>query len=127
MRWGCFLGVLHLPLNCHVLAMTRPALMFELEDPVEERLASVEATIEHMRSDISDIKIDIRRLDDKIDALDEKLTAKIDGANQKSADKFDSIMQALADLKIAHVMDRVWFLLMAATLLGIMARGFKWI
>jgi SMC interacting uncharacterized protein involved in chromosome segregation len=140
--------------------MAVPAFMFELENPVEERVAVLEANVEHIRSDISDIKVDIRRLNDKIDdvdhklsdkidavdqkltakidAVDQKLTAKIDGGDQKLMDKidgmdqkftgkFDSIAQAISDLKLGHAHDRVWWLLMSAALLGVMARAFKWI
>jgi hypothetical protein len=32
-----------------------------------------------------------------------------------------------AELKIGRALDRVWWLLMCGTLLGVMARGFKWI
>jgi len=129
--------------------MAVPALMFESENPVEERVAVLEANVEHIRSDISDIKVDIRRLNDKIDdvdhklsekidavdqkltnkidAVDQRLTGKIDGVDQKFTGKFDSIAQAISDLKIGHAHDRVWWLLMSAALLGIMARAFKWI
>jgi len=140
--------------------MAVPALMFESENPVEERVAVLEANVEHIRSDISDIKVDIRRLNDKIgdvdhklsdkidavdqkltdkiDAVDQKLTVKIDrtdqklmrkidGVDQKFTGKIDSIAQAISDLKIGHAHDRVWWLLMSAALLGIMARAFKWI
>jgi len=123
--------------------------MFESENPVEERVAVLEANVEHIRSDISDIKVDIRRLNDKIgdvdhklsdkiDAVDQKLTVKIDrtdqklmrkidGVDQKFTGKIDSIAQAISDLKIGHAHDRVWWLLMSAALLGITARSFKWI
>jgi chromosome segregation ATPase len=129
--------------------MAVPALMFESENPVEERVAVLEANVEHIRSDISDIKVDIRRLNDKIgdvdhklsdkiDAVDQKLTVKIDrtdqklmrkidGVDQKFTGKIDSIAQAISDLKIGHAHDRVWWLLMSAALLGITARSFKWI
>ena len=129
--------------------MARPALTFELEEPVEERAARLEANVEHMRSDISDIKIDVRRLNDKIDgvnkdltgkidavdqkltskidAVDQKLTSKIDAVDQKLTSKLDSVIQAIAELKIGRALDRVWWLLMSGALLGIMARAFKWI
>ena len=93
-----------------------PAFMFESENPVEERVARLEANVEHIRSDISDMKIDIRRLGDKIENVDQKLSAKI-----------DLVLQSVADLKIGRALDRVWWLLMSGALLGIMARAFKWI
>ncbi len=96
--------------------MGMPALVFELERPVEERVAKLEANVEHIRSDISDMKVDIRRLSDKIDNVDQKLSGKL-----------DSVVQAIADLRVGRALDRVWWLLMSGALLGIMARAFKWV
>ena len=75
--------------------MAVPALMFESENPVEERVAVLEANVEHIRSDISDIKVDIRRLNDKIDDVDHKLSDKIDAVDQKLTDKIDAVDQKL--------------------------------
>jgi predicted nucleic acid-binding Zn-ribbon protein len=107
--------------------MTRPALKFQLEDPMEERVAKLEANVEHIRSDVSDIKTDVRRLNDKIDGVNKDLSGKIDGVNKDLSGKIDTVIQAIADLKIGRALDRVWWLLMSGALLGIMARAFKWI
>jgi predicted nucleic acid-binding Zn-ribbon protein len=129
--------------------MARPALKFQLEDPMEERVAKLEANIEHIRSDVSDIKTDVRRLNDKIDGVNKDLSGKIDAVNKDLSGKidtvnkdlsgkidavnkdllgkFDTVIQAIADLKIGRALDRVWWLLMSGALLGIMARAFKWI
>jgi uncharacterized coiled-coil DUF342 family protein len=162
-----------------------PALKFEPEDPVEERTVMLEADVKHIRSDVSDLKVDGRRLNDKVDGLgqqlggkidqvDQRLSGKIDGLNDKIDevdqrlngkidgveqrltgkidainDKIDAVDQRLsgridsvkdsvanlalameksfAELKIGRALDRVWWLLMSAALLGIMARAFKWI
>jgi hypothetical protein len=77
--------------------MAMPALMFELETPVEERVARLEANVEHILSDISDIKIDVRRLGDKIGTVDRNLTTKIDAVDQKLTDKIDAVDQKLTD------------------------------
>ena len=47
--------------------MAMPALKFEPENSVEDRLARVETKVEHIQSDITEMKTDIRRLDNKID------------------------------------------------------------
>ena len=107
--------------------MALPALKFEMETPLEERVARLEANVEHIRSDISDIKIDVRRLNDKIDGVNKDLTGRIDAVDQKLTAKIDSIIQAIAELKIGRALDRVWWLLMSGALLGVMARAFKWI
>jgi len=35
--------------------------------------------------------------------------------------------KSFSAMKVGRVLDRVWWLLMSAALLGIMARAFKWI
>ncbi|MEA3179536.1 MAG: hypothetical protein QOI59_3059 [Gammaproteobacteria bacterium] len=134
--------------------MAMPALIFELETPLEERVARLEVNVEHIQKDVSDMKIDIRRLGEKIDAVDQKLTAKIDAVDQKLSAKIDSLDQKLTGridsvkdsvtslainiekqfaniekafgaLHTARAFDRVWWLLMSAALLGLMARAFK--
>jgi hypothetical protein len=72
-------GVRHVEPRAQGSLMAMPARKLELETPVEDRLGKIEAHVEHMRSDISDLKIDVRRLNDKIDDVDKRLTGKIDG------------------------------------------------
>lgn len=38
------------------------------EPPMEARLAKLEASMEHVQRDVSDIKVDIRRINDAIDS-----------------------------------------------------------
>ena len=146
--------------------MAMPALKFEPETPVEERLARLEVSVENIQSDVTEMKTDIRRLDGKIDdlnkglsakigdgdlrterkidevdkrltgkieALDEKLSAKIDALDKKQSESFDalrtlimSLQNSFADLKVSRANDRVWWLMISAALLGIMAHGLKW-
>jgi len=151
--------------------MAVPALKFEPEGPLEDRVARLEVNVEHIQKDVSEIKVDIRRLGDKIAAVDEKLTGKIaavdekltgkiaavdeklngridavektltdkiNAVDEKLTGKIDSlkdVVMALAlnvekgfgELRTARAFERVWYLLMSAALLGIMARAFKWI
>ncbi len=93
--------------------MALPALKFESEASLEECVARLEANVEHIQKDVSDMKIDIRRLGDKIDSVDQKLSAKIDSVDQKLAAKIDSVDQKLAaridgvDQKLAARIDSV--------------------
>ena len=114
--------------------MAMPALMFELETPLEERVARHEANVEHIQKDVSDMKIDIRRLGDKIDSVDQKLSAKIDSVKDSVTalainmeKSFANVEKSFAALHSARAFDRVWWLLMSGALLGVMARAFKWL
>ena len=75
--------------------MALPALKFEMETPVEERVARLEANVEHIQKDVSDIKIGIHRLGDKIDSVDQRLSAKIDGLDEKLTAKIDGVDEKL--------------------------------
>ena len=107
--------------------MSMPALMFELENPVEERVARLEANVEHIQSDVSDMKVDLRRLNDKVDGLEQKLSGKIDSLKDTVASLALTMEKSFAALKVGRALDRVWWLLMSAAMLGIMARAVKWI
>jgi chromosome segregation ATPase len=155
--------------------MAMPARKLEWEGPVEDRLGKLEAQVEHIRTDISDLKVDVRRLNDKIDGVDKRLCDKIDEVDKRLCDKIDevdkrlcgkidevdkrlsgkidevdkrlngkidevdkrlggkidnlreSMDQQFTKLNVGRARDRVWFLLIGATILGVMAHGFKWI
>jgi predicted nucleic acid-binding Zn-ribbon protein len=129
--------------------MAMPAVKYEPEDPLEDRVARLEVNVEHIQKDVSEMKVDIRRLNDKMDGIDEKLTAKIDGVEQRLTAKIDGVDQRLTGkidslkdalttlainmekqfgmLRTARAFDRVWYLLLTGAMLGIVARGFKWI
>jgi chromosome segregation ATPase len=132
--------------------MAMPARKLEWETPVEDRLGKIEAHIEHMRSDISDLKVDVRRLNEKVDEVDKRLGGKIDDVDKRLCAKIDEVDKRLGEkidevdkrltgkldglkdsmekefrtLDRERLYDRVWFLLIAAAILGVMAHGFKW-
>jgi NurA-like 5'-3' nuclease len=78
-------------------AMAMPALLLEEESDVDERTIRLEANVEHMRTDIADMKVDIRKLNEKLDSVDKKLTDKIDGGDSKLTDKIDAVDRKLTD------------------------------
>jgi hypothetical protein len=85
--------------------MSIPARKPQPEVIVEERMARLEVTVEHIQSDVTEIKANLSRLDSKIDAVKDSVEA----------------------LKRGRLEDKLWALLAMATLLGVMARGFHWI
>lgn len=96
--------------------MAVPAKKIEPERFMEERVARLEANAEHMQSDLSEMKLDIRGIRGEFKELDQRVSS--------FALKTE---QAFAELKISRMADRVWWLLMSAALLAVMARGFKWL
>jgi chromosome segregation ATPase len=110
--------------------MAMPALKLEAENPVEERVARLEVNVERILLDVSDMKTDIRQLNNKVDAVDKKLSDKIDGVDSLKdalAALTLRVEKGFADMKASHAMDRVWWLLTCAAMLGVMAHGFKWL
>jgi phage shock protein A len=114
--------------------MALPVRSLELEDPLEERVARLEANVEHIQKDVAEMKIDIRRLDNKIDSVKDSVTAlalKMEqsfAAVEKSLGEMRvSAEKAFSRLHVARAFDRVWWLLMSGALLAVMARAFKWI
>jgi hypothetical protein len=126
--------------------MGMPARKFEFEEvSVEERLARLESNVEHIQSDVSEMKVDIRRLNDKfdgmdqrlcakIDGVDQKLSAKIDAVDQKFTAKFDSLKDQISGLALtmekSHSQLRVWamtlYIGMAGGLLTFLAHSLHW-
>jgi chromosome segregation ATPase len=115
--------------------MGMPARKFEFEEvSVEERLGRLELNVEHIQSDVSEMKVDIRRLNDKIDGVDQRLCAKIDAVDQKFTTKFDSLKDQISGLALtmekSHSQLRLWamtlFISMAGGLLTFLARALHW-
>ena len=114
--------------------------MLELETPVE---------------DVSELKADIRLVSAKVDEVDRRLTAKIDAVKTLLDAKTDAITasaaahalateksfarveKSIADLALSteksfgklrtgRMKDRIWWLLITASVLGLIGRSFKW-
>ena len=76
---------------------------------LESRVARLESDVAHIRSDIAEMKLDFREMRKEMNAMDKRI--------------------ADLDRKLVHglMSNRIWTLLQCAVLLGVMARGFKWI
>ena len=128
--------------------MPDPARHFETERTMNPRTA-LDEKVDHIQSDVEELKSDVRELRTKIDAVSADLaehrveTERSFGAlRAEMAAGFGAVRAEMAaglgalegkmKDEIAKVMsaraaDRVWWLVIAGTLLGVMARGFKWI
>lgn len=104
-------------------------------DDVEARIATLESDVRHIRSDVSDIKVDLRRLDDKFESMRTEfsgqiqdvrtdLSGQITQVRSELSGKFDDLARSLASAKVWAVL---LYVSLAATLLGVMAHGFGWV
>jgi len=102
------------------IVMALPARKFEPENPMDARIARLEATTEHIQSDVKNLSAETKDFRQEMKELVGKLDAKFEA-------KSDSLQKSFESMKLSRVWDRVWMLLAMGTLLGVMARGFKWI
>jgi phage shock protein A len=72
------------------------------DQTLESRVARLESDVSHIRSDIAEMKLDIREIRKELAELNQRL------------------IRGLAS-------NRIWTLLQSVALLGVMARGFKWL
>src|ERR1051325_3113488 len=121
--------------------MAVPARKIEAEvsmEPVETHIARLESDVAHIQSDVEDICQDLKgvrqemkELGEKFDAKFSDLSDKMDTTRKEIEAKFDAkfgeLQKAIQSINIGRVWDRVWLLLSMGALLGVMARGFKWI
>ena len=73
-------------------------------EPLESRVARIEADVAHISSDVTELKLDVREIRKEMDR------------------RFSEL-----DRKLIHGLtsNRVWMLLQSAALLAVMARAFK--
>ena len=107
--------------------MTVVARMIHRENPMEERVSRLEAHYEHLREDFRRVENKVDRLESKVDSKLEKLEARFSRLEEKMESQFAAIGAKLQALQTSRIADRVWQLLINAAMLGVMARGFRWI
>ena len=110
----------------------------EVEELTGDRLPRLESDVKHIQTDVSDIKSDLRRTNDKVDRLGERLDAKIDRSSERLDTKIDDLgvrLETKIDAmgsKLSAKIDTgmLWLMGFITTLggglLAAMAKGFKW-
>jgi peptidoglycan hydrolase CwlO-like protein len=104
--------------------------VLDMDDTLKVQVARLESDVQHILTDVADIKVELRRtndrldkLDAKIDGVDNSLNAKIDGLDKRLTDKIDGVRQELSSMK-------VWalgmYITLSSSLLFVMAKGFHW-
>jgi chromosome segregation ATPase len=125
---------------------SREDLVVDELSQLPSRVAKLESDVGHIRADVAEIKVDIRRMDDwmrgfeaqvdakfdileqrvfaKFDTFDQRLNAKIDAVDARLNGKIESLQQQFSSAK-------VWalglYIGLAASMLLVMSKGFKWI
>jgi hypothetical protein len=91
---------------------------------MEARIARLESDIGHPRSDVTEVKVDLRSLRDQ-------LSSRIDRLAEQTNHRFDSVIAKIDGLGDTVASTRTWTLTVlvtfAALVFGTMARGFGWI
>jgi chromosome segregation ATPase len=104
--------------------------VFEMDETVQAQIARLTSDVQHVQTDVADIKVALRRFDDKLDALN----ARIDGVRTDLTEKFESLrgdVNAKIDGLRSEISSmKVWalslYFALAGSLLFVMAKGFKW-
>ena len=96
--------------------MATAAKAIEGEMYMEERLVRLETTTEFLRRDIGRVESKVDKLDEKIDGVAGELAS----FRLETKDLFAKVMKG-------RMADKIWWLLIGGAILGVVARGFKWI
>ena len=107
--------------------MAQPARMFEAESSMEQRVAKLEVQADHLREDVRRIETKLDALSLKVEALKDSFTAFQLQMTQGLADFKLEMKDSFSKVQNGRWADKVWWLLIAGAILGVMAHGFKWI
>jgi predicted nuclease with TOPRIM domain len=95
-----------------------------MSEQLEVRVARIESDVQHIKEVTTDLRVELRRTNDKIDETRDTLEGKIDALDKKFDGKLDALKEKLHPVI-------VWALLLyfafAGSLVGVLAKGFKWI
>jgi archaellum component FlaC len=68
-----------------------------MSEPAESRIARIESHVEHLDVVTTDLRVELRRTNDKIDAGFQRLDKKIDDGHKELREKIDSGHRALSE------------------------------
>ena len=90
---------------------------------MEARIARLESDVAHLREDVTDVKVDLRALRDKLDDVGRQLNEKIDSVAGQLNGRVENVKDSIASAKIWAL---TLYIAFAAVMLGTLARGFGW-
>jgi chromosome segregation ATPase len=138
------------------LGSVRWRQLFDMDEQIHAQIARLESDVQHIHIVVSDIKVDLRRTNDKIDAtnsrvdvlrdkleqgfrevnarvdgVQERLTGKIEGVREELTQKIEGVREDLTSVRHDIASMKVWamglYFALAGSLLFVMAKGFKWL
>jgi chromosome segregation ATPase len=91
------------------LGSVRWRQLFDMDEQIQAQIARLESDVQHIHTVVSDIKVDLRRTNDKIDATNSRVdvlrdkleqgirdvSTRMDGLHQKQAEKSEGVRQDL--------------------------------
>jgi uncharacterized coiled-coil protein SlyX len=113
-----------------------------MSDQLEVRVARIESDVQHINEVTTDLRVELRRTNDRIDVTNKRieevrdvLTTKIDdrfnALDKKIDDRYNALDKKFDSLKDKLHSVTVWavllYIALAGTLLTVLAKGFKWI
>jgi predicted nucleic acid-binding Zn-ribbon protein len=92
------------------LGSVRWRQLFDMDEQIQAQIARLESDVQHIHTVVSDIKVDLRRTNDKIDATNSRvdvlrdkfeqgfrdISARMDGLHEKQAEKSEAVRQDLS-------------------------------
>jgi hypothetical protein len=97
----------------------------------QAQLARLRSDVQHVQKDVTDVKVDLRRVGDRLDAMNERFDGKLDAMNGRIDGKLDAVNGRIDGLRAEIYSMKVWamgmYFALAGSLLFVMAKGFKWL
>ena len=102
-----------------------------MSDQIEARVARIESDVQHINEVTTDLRVELRRTNERIDGTNKRIEEVRDVLTKKIDDKSDALDEKFLSLKDKLHCVTVWALLLyialAGTLLTVLAKGFEWI
>jgi uncharacterized coiled-coil protein SlyX len=95
-----------------------------MSDQLEVRVARIESDVQHINEVTTDLRMELRRTNDKIDVTNKRIDEVRDALTTKIDDKFDSLKEKLHSVTVWALL---LYIALAGTLLTVLAKGFRWI
>jgi peptidoglycan hydrolase CwlO-like protein len=113
----------------------------ELEDRVENRFGKLESDVGRVQTDVGKLQADVGKLQADVGQLQSDVRHLQADVTEIKADarqfraevtaRFEKVLESIAELRTqmvrADLQTRIWMLVSFGGLLGVLARGFKWI